>query len=292
MEETRIKRKNLILVVWICVGVLFLSLAAVAVLELRAAGKQDPQAQEAPAPETTQQRQEQEPEETQTEKTGWDLPENPYCPEDFSYENGYLVCHAGESLLGVDVSAWQEEIDWMQVKAAGIDFAMIRFAWRGSTEGGLYEDEWARENYTGAKEAGLQVGGYVFSQAITPEEAVEEAEFLLDMIADWELELPIVYDWEFAGGNRTEGIDAETVTACAVAFCDTIAAAGYEAMVYFSPVADYEINLEALKAHKFWLALWSELEYDYRVNMWQYTDSGSVPGINTPVDMNLLFLYE
>ena len=294
MEKTHNKGKKLILAVWICAALLLVAVAAAVALEIREARKLQAQSQPDFVPETSEQQEaEEKQEESQTEKTGWDLPENPYGPEDFSHEGDYLVCHAGESRIGVDVSAWQEEIDWVQVKEAGIDFAMIRLAWRGSTEGGLFEDERARENYVGAKEAGLQVGGYFFSQAITPEEAVEEAEFLLNMIDGWELELPLVYDWEFAGGSRTENMDEETINACTVAFCDTIAAAGYEAMVYFSPVNDYEINLEALKDHKFWMALWMpEMDFDYRVDMWQYTDSGSVPGINTPVDMNILFLYE
>ena len=294
MEKTHNKGKKLILAVWICAALLLAAVAAAVALEIRETRKLQAQSQPDFVPETSEQQEtEEKQEESQTEKTGWDLPENPYGPEDFFHEGDYLVCHAGESRIGVDVSAWQEEIDWVQVKEAGIDFAMIRLAWRGSTEGGLFEDERARENYVGAKEAGLQVGGYFFSQAITPEEAVEEAEFLLNMIDGWELELPLVYDWEFAGGSRTENMDEETINACTVAFCDTIAAAGYEAMVYFSPVNDYEINLEALKDHKFWMALWMpEMDFDYRVDMWQYTDSGSVPGINTPVDMNILFLYE
>ena len=289
MEKTRNNRKKLMLAVWVCVALLLVAVAAAMALEIRESRKPEAQLQSDFVPETSEQQ-----EESQTGKTGWDLPKNPYGPEDFSYEGDYLVCHAGESRIGVDVSAWQEEIDWGQVKEAGIDFAMIRFAWRGNTEGGIYEDERARENYAGAKEAGLQVGGYFFSQAITPEEAVEEAEFLLKMIAEWELEMPIVYDWEFAGGPRTDGMDNEAITACALAFCQTIEAAGYEAMVYFNPrMAYYEINLEALKAYGLWLAMWdTEMTFPYKVDMWQYTDSGEVPGINTPVDMNILFLYE
>ena len=289
------KRKKLIVTVWICVGILLLTLGLVVALELGAAGQQQTQEEtRTPAPEI-------QPSETEKGELSvsestlpiLDLPENPYTPEDFTYAGLYQTLESGECLLGVDVSAWQEAIDWSQVKGAGMDFAMIRMAWRGSSEGGIFADNRAEENYYGAKKAGMLVGGYFFSQAITPEEAVEEAEFLLNMVDGWELELPLVYDWEFAGGSRTENMDEETINACTVAFCDTIAAAGYEAMVYFSPVNDYEINLEALKDHKFWMALWMpEMDFDYRVDMWQYTDSGSVPGINTPVDMNILFLYE
>ena len=296
MEHRSGRRKNLMVTAWVCAGILLLVLGLVAALELGAAGRQ--QAQEearTPVPEV-------QPSETENTELPvsestlpiLDLPENPYTPEDFTYAGLYQTLESGACLLGIDVSAWQETIDWPQVKGAGMDFAMIRMAWRGSSEGGIFADNRAEENYYGAKKAGMKVGGYFFSQAITPEEAVEEAEFFLDMIKDWELEMPIVYDWEFAGGPRTDGMDDEAITACALAFCQTIEAAGYDAMVYFNPrMAYYEINLEVLKEYGLWLAMWdTEMTFPYKVDMWQYTDQGSVPGIETNVDMNIYFLYE
>lgn len=239
-------------------------------------------------PETSQ------PEETGPKRPVLNLPENPYGPEDFSEVEGYLTCTAGKAMIGVDVSAWQDAIDWNLVKEAGMEFAMIRLAWRGTSEGGIYADDRAEENYLAAKAAGLQVGGYFFSQAITPEEAEEEAKFLLEMIEGWELELPIVFDWEFVDGARTEGMRAKTLTACAEAFCRTIGEAGYRPMVYFNPtMAYYRIDLEALEEYDFWLAMWkTEMDFPYKVDMWQYTDQGSVPGIEGEVDLDIYFIYE
>ena len=219
------------------------------------------------------------------------LPKNPYSEEDFDYKDRFLTCTAGPCLLGVDVSSWQYDIAWPLVKAAGIDFAMIRLAWRGSTEGGMDEDSYARINYQGAKDAGLKVGGYFFSQAITPEEAVEEAEFILEMAQDMEFDMPIVFDWEQTGG-RTADMDPRTLTDCAKAFCQTIEDGGLEAMVYFNVYfACNEIYLEELTDYQFWLAMYnSRMDFPYKIDMWQHTDHGSVPGIEGDVDLNIYFL--
>lgn len=294
MEKTPEKSTYLKWTVWICAGVLVLAVGLLAFLEVAAAQKrksmQDPQSAEPQTSETeiTQ------PENTEETLPILDLPENPYGTGDFINEGGYLTCTAGKSMRGVDVSAWQEEIDWPQVKEAGIEFAMIRLAWRGSSEGGIFADQQAVRNYEGAKAAGVQVGGYFFSQAITPEEAVEEAEYLLAMIEGWEFDLPIVYDWEFAGGPRTDGMDARGITECAKAFCSTIVEAGYQPMIYFNPhMAYYQIYLEELEEYGFWLAMWKEeMDFPYKVNMWQYTDQGFVPGIEGNVDLDIYFIYE
>lgn len=222
-----------------------------------------------------------------------DLPESPYGEADFDYVDRYLTCVSGPCMLGVDVSYWQYDITWPLVKAAGMDFAMIRLAWRGSSEGGMEEDSYARINYQEAKDAGLLVGGYFFSQAITVEEAVEEAQFVLEMAKDMEFDMPIVFDWEQTGG-RTAGMDARTLTDCAKAFCQTIEEGGLEAMVYFNVYfACNSIYLEELTDYGFWLAMYdSRMDFPYRIDMWQHTDSGSVPGIEGPVDLNIYFMYE
>ena len=219
------------------------------------------------------------------------LPENPYSEEDFDYVDRYLTCTAGPCMLGVDVSSWQYDITWPLVKASGIDFAIIRLAWRGSTEGGIDEDSYARINYQGAKDAGLKVGGYFFSQAITPEEAEEEARFILEMAEEMEFDMPIIYDWEQSGG-RTANMDPRTLTDCAKAFCQTIEEGGLEAMVYFNvQYACYEMYLEELTDYQFWLAMYnSRMDFPYRIDMWQHTDHGSVPGIEGAVDLNIYFL--
>jgi len=220
---------------------------------------------------------------------------NPIGLGDFVTKNGYLSCLATPSVLGVDVSFWQGYIDWQQVKEAGVEFAMIRAAWRGSEEGVLATDDYVHTNYTGATNAGIKVGAYFFSQAISVEEAVEEANYLLDIIKDWNVEMPVVFDWEFVSiDSRTGKMDADTLTECAKAFCDTVAAAGYEPMIYFGADHSFNgINLEELTDYKFWLAQYNTvLNYPYKIDMWQYTETGSVPGISGNVDINLYFPWE
>lgn len=218
---------------------------------------------------------------------------NPYGPMDFQYDGKYLTCTAGESMLGIDVSAHQGEIDWQQVKDAGIEFVMIRAGYRGYRTPVIHEDPYAQANYKGAKAAGLKVGAYFFSQAVQPYEAVAEALLMSQIIADWELDLPAVYDWErVAKDTRAAEAGAEQVTACAKAFCSLMEAGGYSPMVYFNPHhAENFFKLEELTDYPFWLANYTDrMTYEYKVEMWQYTNEGRVPGISGDVDLNLLFL--
>lgn len=234
-------------------------------------------------------------EETVTEPTQGPFGENPYGPEDFALENGFLTCLAGESVLGIDVSSFQGEIDWKAVADAGVKFVMIRIGGRGyGAEGKLYTDDLAQANYEGAKAAGLQVGGYFFSQAVSVEEAIEEAGFALGQIKNWELTMPVVFDWEYLGGDaRTANVDKRTMTDCTLAFCRTVELAGHEAMIYFNPnQSENHVYLEELTDYRGWLALYTDqMTYPHRVDMWQYTNEGSVPGVDGPVDINLYFPY-
>ena len=135
----------------------------------------------------------------------------------------------------------------------------------------------------------------VTARVITPAEAVEEANFILDYTKDWELDFPIVYDWEYISGDaRTANVDSETLTACTAAFCHTVENAGHEAMIYFNPhQAHKKFDLEELTDYGFWLALYADqMDYPYKVDMWQYSESGTVPGIEGPVDLNLYFPYD
>lgn len=241
------------------------------------------QAQKPPAGEET------------AETTAGTVPSNPYAPEDFVTKGDYLTCVAGDSVLGIDVSVWQGQIDWEQVKAAGVEFVMIRIGWRGSEQGLLAQDECAQANYEGAKAAGLKVGGYFFSQAISVEEAVEEARYALQLIEDWELDMPLAYDWEYINEeSRTGSMDARTLTDCTKAFCETVKAAGYEPMIYFNEDQSHkQMYLDELTQYGFWLAMYeSQMDYPYKVDMWQHSCTGTVPGIEGNVDLNLFFLYE
>ena len=223
------------------------------------------------------------------------LPSNPYGPEDFAYEGDYLTCLTAESRLGVDVSSHQGVIDWETAAAAGVEFAMIRIGYRGYGQGEINEDTCARANLEGAKAAGLDVGAYFFSQAISREEAAREAAWCVAYLEGYELDLPLVFDWEYTGeGVRTSNVDSRTLTDMAIAFCDTIKAAGYEPMIYFGRSQSVNMmKLEELTDYPFWLAMYSPfMDYPYKVDMWQYTEEGKVPGISGNVDLNLWFTYE
>ena len=209
--------------------------------------------------------------------------------------DGYVTCTAGPTRRGVDVSEYQEDVDWDQVKAAGFDFAFIRIGYRGYSVGQIKPDDLAREHLAGAKAAGLDVGVYFYAQAISPEEAAEEARWCLDFLAGENLDLPVVYDWEWVSrDSRTGSMDRETLTECAKTFCQIIEQNGHQAMIYFnSHVARDLLDLEELAEYPFWLAQYkNQMDFPHRVDLWQYTETGSVPGIQGDVDIDLMFIYE
>lgn len=223
------------------------------------------------------------------------LTENPYTPADFATVDGYVTCTAGPTRRGVDVSEYQEDVDWDQVKAAGFDFAFIRIGYRGYSIGQIKPDDLAREHLAGARAAGLDVGVYFYAQAISPEEAAEEARWCLDFLQGETLDLPVVYDWEWVSrDSRTGSMDRETLTECAKTFCQIIEQNGHQAMIYFnSHVARDLLDLEELAEYPFWLAQYKDqMDFPHRVDLWQYTETGSVPGIKGDVDIDLMFIYE
>lgn len=266
-------------------AVALLVLAAVMLLNL----PEEEVPQQTPEPTTTQA-----PEPT-TEATEPTLPPpefSPYSMTDFQYDGRYRMCLAAKTIPGIDVSSHQQKIDWQAVAASGIQFAIIRVGYRGYESGLLNPDTRMQENYDGAKAAGLKVGAYIFSQAVTVEEAKEEAAYILEQIKDWEIDMPVVFDWEHKKEGRTLNLDSRIVTDCAIAFCDMVREAGYEPMVYFNPHhARRFFHLSELEDYPFWLAFYTDrMQYDYLVEMWQYTNAGSVPGIETDVDINIYFV--
>lgn len=234
-----------------------------------------------------------EPKETeQTEQTLPAPPANPYEEGDFYVEDGFVSCSAVDARTGVDVSAHQGEIDWQAVKEAGVDFAMIRVGYRGYDLGGTYVDEYFEANMEGALAAGLEVGVYFYSQAISVEEALEEAELVLEAIEGYDLTYPVVFDWECIGEvARTWNLSARTVTECTIAFCDAVEKAGYIPAFYFNQSMSHStFRLRELQQYDFWLAQYSDaMTFRYDVDMWQYTNEGTVPGIDVAVDLNLSF---
>lgn len=204
------------------------------------------------------------------------------------YEDGQLA-----SQTGVDVSEHQGWIDWSAVAGDGIEFAYVRLGNRGFTEGVVSIDDYFDYNLGAATDAGLDVGVYFFSQAVTADEAREEAQFVIDQLDGHSLALPIAYDHELvsAEGARANAVDRATMTACAQAFCDAVEAAGYEAIIYGNLHDLSRYHLSQLVEYPLWLA-----EYDVAaptaplpLAMWQYTSSGTVAGIDGAVDLNLRF---
>lgn len=220
------------------------------------------------------------------------LPPSDVTAEDFVYEDNFLICTASDYLVGIDVSEFQLAIDWDQVKEAGVDFVMVRLGYRGYTVGGLNTDGRALENLQGARDAGLLVGAYFFSQATNVAEAEEEARYALDILGDFRLDMPLAYDWE--PEERTAKTNGQTVTDCAIAFCNTVKAGGYEPMVYFSGnQGRYFLELTQLTDYPWWLAWYNtDANFYCRWKMWQYSSTGTVPGISVSVDLNVLLLDE
>ena len=218
---------------------------------------------------------------------------NPYDDLDFQYDGRFLKLIEGESIAGIDVSSWQYDIDWEAVADAGAEFAMIRIGYRGSESGKINADKYAQQNLTGAAEAGLDIGVYFFSQALTREEAEEEAYYVLEVIKDHNITMPVVFDWERIRGedSRSNSMDRRTLTDCALTFLETIELAGYNAMIYFNPHQSRNLlYLSELTDYDFWLASYTDrMNFPYKVKMWQYTESGTIPGIDTPCDFNVYF---
>ncbi|MDR1136434.1 MAG: glycoside hydrolase family 25 protein [Clostridiales Family XIII bacterium] len=206
----------------------------------------------------------------------------------------YIQADGSQALLGIDVSRYQEEIDWAQVAGDGISFAMIRMGYRGYGNGSLNTDEYFAANISGASAAGLRTGVYFFSQAITSQEAVEEADAVLAAIAGYNVSFPIVFDMEEISGAkaRTDSLTKEDVTAIAAAFCERIRRAGYTPMIYANPKWFVSrMSLEQLEDYDKWLAQYYKTPaFPYEFSIWQFSSTGSVAGIKGNVDMNLAFV--
>ena len=220
---------------------------------------------------------------------------NRYDPDGFYTDEKGRVQYTSKGAsarAGIDVSYSQGDIDWAAVAADGVDFAIIRLGYRGYTQGAIQTDSCFYQNIQGALDAGLDVGVYFFSQAITPQEGMEEAQFVLDALADCDITYPVVFDWEPitpGNGARTDGLDGQTLTQCAVSFCRTIQEGGYQPMVYFNQDQGYlTYDLTQLDQWPFWLAEYDQIPgFYYHFDFWQYTHTGTVAGIQGEVDWNL-----
>ena len=210
----------------------------------------------------------------------------------------YHVNEKGEidSLFGIDISEWQDEIDWKKVKNDGVDFAFVRVGGRLGKTGEIYEDVYGKTNIKKATAAGIPVGVYFFTQAVTVDEAIEEAKFTLNVIKGLPVTLPVVIDTENMSGGRHSSISAKTRTAIVKAFCETVEAAGYKAMYYagMSWCVDGYVDTTQLTEYMHWCAqYWIRNQCDdYGVpyQIWQYSESVKIDGINGGVDANIWYL--
>ena len=201
-----------------------------------------------------------------------------------------------DSWFGIDVSAWNGDIDWEAVAADGVDFAIVRAGGRFSESGGLYDDSKLAANVIGATNAGIPVGVYFFTQAITVEEAIEEAEYTINAIKGLNVELPIVIDTEHKSGGRHNNLTRQQRTDIVKAFCETVEKAGYRAM-YYAGMAWCEDDLDTTQlAYMHWCAQWwlrnqcDDIGIPYQV--WQYSDVGRINGIKGNVDINIWYRHQ
>lgn len=227
-----------------------------------------------------------------------DVPVSAFRAEDFSSSGGRVAYTGTEyaASTGVDVSEHQGVIDWGAAAADGVGFAVIRAGYRGYSQGGLFVDDHFHENMDGALSNGLDIGIYFFSQATTAGEAEEEAEFLLELLEPYgpeTLSLPVFYDWEAIVNDeaRTDGMSGEAITECALAFCRTVQEAGYTPGVYaYRNLGYYSYDLSRIREYSLWVgALGGSPDFYYAHELWQYSATGRVAGIDGEVDLNLWF---
>ena len=209
--------------------------------------------------------------------------------ERFSYyEDGNLV-----SQTAVDVSDLQGKIDWERVSEDGIDFAMIRLGRRGYTEGNIYLDNYYYENVSGVQSEGMPFGVYFFSQAITEDEAIEEANFVIKHLSGSGISYPVVFDHEpvESADGRANNLSKNELTHITKAFCQKIEDAGYTPMIYGNAFDMERLNLNDLKGIDVWYAEYesSQPTGQFDFAMWQYSSTANVSGINTQADLSILF---
>ena len=226
---------------------------------------------------------------------------------DFVWSGNRLV-YTGDQFrtrFGIDVSAYQnrasenETIDWQAVRNDGVDFAMVRVGLRGYSSGKIAEDAFYRQNIQGAMDAGIETGVYFFAQAITVEEAIEEADFVIQCLQGLHINGPVAYDWEMHDSSyRVYGTTPEMATACAIAFCKRIQEAGYTPMIYAGTYVSYiKYDQGAIAPYLCWYPEYKSSESEklcptlyYQPDYWQFSSKCSVAGIGGNVDANIQFI--
>ncbi len=203
----------------------------------------------------------------------------------------YMEDNQVTSRFGIDVSSHQGDIDWQAVAADGVEFAFIRAVYRGYGTGKLVIDEKCLQNIDGAQANGIDVGLYVFSQAITEDEVLEEANAVISLLDGRSLQLPIVFDVEKVSDSeaRTNALSVQDRTDLTIAFLKAIENAGFDTMIYHNTeMGAMLLDLTQLTEYKKWFAGYNpEFYWPYEFDLWQYSESGSVAGIKGAVDLDI-----
>ena len=201
------------------------------------------------------------------------------------------------SSFGIDISEFQENVDWQKVKDCGVEFVFLRIGRRGATTGLLYDDTEFASHYEGARKAGLKVGVYFFSQAINVKEAKEEADFVYDRLKGKKIDFPVVYDLEEVylenETPRISGLSREEHTANALAFCERLNKKHYDTMIYtYLYWSDTYYDMEQISRYPIWFAQYDteEPKLEYPISIWQYSKTGRIDGISVPIDFNIMFI--
>lgn len=228
---------------------------------------------------------------------------SPYLPKN-EYDFTKLVCQSNlmkyyedgkqVSFVGADISKYQDYVDFVKLKKAGVDFVMLRVGARGYGSGQIVMDDYFFDNIKRATDAGLQVGVYFFSQAINEAEAIEEANIVLESIKEYKLTYPVAFDMEYIENDtaRIDGVSKSDKTKITKAFLDTIKNAGYKAMIYGDKEwLLKEIDMSKLTAYDVWLSQMEDIpDYPYKFTMWQYTNTATIDGVAGYVDLNISFI--
>ena len=217
-----------------------------------------------------------------------------YVVANFDTSNKYYTYNDDTytSMVGIDVSEHNGSIDFKKVKESGIEFVFIRIGWRGYTEGGIYKDEMFETYYKDAKENNLKIGIYFFSQAISPDEAKQEALFVKETLGDKTIELPIVYDYETVEDEdgRANNLTLVEVSNNAKAFFSLLENK-YQVMLYANTPLLKLYSQELLDEYPLWYAQFHHTpETNSNFNIWQYSENGEVEGIEKPTDLNIMMI--
>lgn len=227
------------------------------------------------------------------------LPQANFKNENIIANEGFLeykVDGETKSVKGIDVSKFQGDIDWQKVADSGVEYAMIRVGLRGYETGKIVSDENYEANIQGALDAGIEVGVYFFTQAVTPAEAREEAEYVLNLIEGYNITYPVAIDVEDLYNDRARSYNQskESRTECAIAFMDAVRTAGYNPAIYGNlHTFTRLVNVEKLGDYDKWFALYdTSIYFPYEISVWQYSDKGRIDGIEGDVDLNITFPKE